>query len=83
MPQRTDDLRIENLRPLLPPAILMEEHAATDQDTATVVRGRDEVARILDCPVGTVASRLYRARRQLFDELADYAHPRGGRAGRS
>ncbi len=47
MAQRTDDLRIENLRPLLPPAILMEEHAATEEDTATVVRGRDEVTSIL------------------------------------
>ncbi len=47
MAQRTDDLRIEGLRPLLPPAILMEEHAATEADTATVVRGREEVSRIL------------------------------------
>ncbi len=47
MAQRTDDLRIENLRPLLPPAILMEEQAATEAETATVVRGRDEVARVL------------------------------------
>ena len=47
MAQRTDDLRIEDLRPLLPPAILMEEHAATEADTATVVRGRDEVTKIL------------------------------------
>ncbi len=47
MVQRTDDLRIEGLRPLLPPAILMEEQAATEADTATVVRGRDEVTRIL------------------------------------
>ena len=48
MAQRTDDLRIENLRPLLPPAILMEEQAASEADTATVVRGRDEIARILN-----------------------------------
>jgi 3-deoxy-7-phosphoheptulonate synthase len=48
MSQRTDDLRIENLRPLLPPAILMEEQAATDSGTATVVRGRDEIVRILN-----------------------------------
>jgi 3-deoxy-7-phosphoheptulonate synthase len=47
MAQRTDDLRIENLRPLLPPGILMEEHAASEDDTAVVVRGREEVARIL------------------------------------
>jgi 3-deoxy-7-phosphoheptulonate synthase len=47
MAQRTDDLRIENLRPLLPPAILMEEHAANERQTAVVVRGREDVTRIL------------------------------------
>ena len=47
MAQRTDDLRIENLRPLLPPAILMEEHAASEAQTAVVVRGREDVIRIL------------------------------------
>jgi 3-deoxy-7-phosphoheptulonate synthase len=47
MAQRTDDLRIETLRPLLPPAILMEEHAANEAETAVVVRGREEVIRIL------------------------------------
>ena len=47
MAQRTDDLRIQNLRPLLPPAILMEEHAASDEETAVVVRGREEITRIL------------------------------------
>jgi 3-deoxy-7-phosphoheptulonate synthase len=47
MAQRTDDLRIENLRPLLPPAILMEEHAASEEATAVVVRGREGVTRIL------------------------------------
>jgi len=47
MAQRTDDLRIENLRPLLPPAILMEEHAASERDTEVVVRGREEVTRVL------------------------------------
>jgi 3-deoxy-7-phosphoheptulonate synthase len=47
MAQRTDDLRIQNLRPLIPPAILMEEHTAGEVETATVVRGREEVGRIL------------------------------------
>jgi 3-deoxy-7-phosphoheptulonate synthase len=47
MAQRTDDLRIENLRPLIPPAILMEEHAAGDLETESVVRGREDVGRIL------------------------------------
>jgi len=33
----------------------------------------DEVATSLDIPVGTVRSRLYRARRQLQEALLDYA----------
>jgi RNA polymerase sigma-70 factor (ECF subfamily) len=33
----------------------------------------DEAAEVLACPVGTVRSRLYRARRLLFTTLADYA----------
>ena len=42
-----DDLRIENLRPLLSPAILMEELPATDAVSEVVVRGRAEVSAIL------------------------------------
>lgn len=37
----------------------------------------EEAARALDCPVGTVRSRLYRARRQLFDALRDHARRSG------
>ena len=33
----------------------------------------EEVARILDCPVGTISSRLYRARKRLFDRIAPLA----------
>lgn len=44
---RTDDLRIENLRPLLPPAILMEEFPADDRATDVVVQGRTDVAQLL------------------------------------
>lgn len=47
MAQRTDDLRIESLRPLIPPAILMEEHAAGEAETAVVVKGRKDVGAIL------------------------------------
>jgi 3-deoxy-7-phosphoheptulonate synthase len=43
----TDDLRIENLRPLISPAILMEELPATDDVTQAIVRGRDAASRIL------------------------------------
>ena len=38
--QVTDDLRIEGLRPLIPPAILMEELPLTDAASNTVIRGR-------------------------------------------
>ncbi|MBM3773244.1 MAG: hypothetical protein FJW27_18540 [Acidimicrobiia bacterium] len=37
----------------------------------------EEAARVLDCPVGTVRSRLYRARRQLFAALGDHARRAG------
>jgi 3-deoxy-7-phosphoheptulonate synthase len=43
----TDDLRIESLRPLLPPAILMEELPLTDRGSEVVAHGREGVARIL------------------------------------
>jgi len=47
MMQRTDDLRIENLRPLLPPAILMEEIPLSEHASGVVARGREHVGRIL------------------------------------
>ncbi|HEU5075253.1 MAG TPA: 3-deoxy-7-phosphoheptulonate synthase [Polyangiaceae bacterium] len=45
---RTDDLRIENLRPLLPPAILMEEVPVTEQQAAAVAEARAAAGRIID-----------------------------------
>jgi 3-deoxy-7-phosphoheptulonate synthase len=45
--QRTSDLRIESYRPLLPPAILLEELPLSDRGSETVARGRQEVSRIL------------------------------------
>ena len=47
MPVRTRDLRVESIRPLLPPAILLEELPLRESAAVTVSRGRDEVARIL------------------------------------
>ncbi len=47
MPNRLDDLRIENLRPLLPPAILMEELPVDEEASQTIASARDEIARIL------------------------------------
>jgi RNA polymerase sigma-70 factor (ECF subfamily) len=36
-----------------------------------------EIADIMDCPIGTVMSRLYRGRRMLQSALEDYAEERG------
>ena len=41
---RTDDLRIKRIRPLLAPAILLEEIPLTDQAATTVAAGRHEAA---------------------------------------
>ena len=43
MPHRTEDLRIQQVRPLIPPAVLHEEVPATDAALATVVAGRQAV----------------------------------------
>jgi len=43
----TDDLRIAQLRPLIPPAILMEELPITEQASGTVADARDEASRII------------------------------------
>ena len=47
MHRSTDDLRIQNLRPLLPPAILMEELPVDDAAAETVSNSRDAIAKIL------------------------------------
>ena len=48
MPLRTRDLRVENIRPLLPPAILLEELPLSERGSETVSRGREAVARVLE-----------------------------------
>jgi 3-deoxy-7-phosphoheptulonate synthase len=45
--QRTDDVRIQSLRPLLPPAILMEEIPARTEAMTLVSQVREAVGRIL------------------------------------
>ena len=48
MSQRTDDLRISNLRPLVPPAVLVEEELPiTEKATETVTRARQEASAIV------------------------------------
>ncbi len=44
---QTDDLRIEQLRPLIPPAILMEEFPVGEKSSETVARGREQAHAIL------------------------------------
>lgn len=45
---RTDDLRIENLRPLLPPAILMEEIPASETQASAISQARAQAGAIID-----------------------------------
>jgi len=48
MRYQTDDVRIDHLRPLLPPAILMEEIPASEAVAATVATVRQHLAAALD-----------------------------------
>jgi 3-deoxy-7-phosphoheptulonate synthase len=43
----TDDLRIRQLRPLISPAILMEDFSLSEAGSATVATAREQVARIV------------------------------------
>jgi 3-deoxy-7-phosphoheptulonate synthase len=47
MPDTTDDVRIDSLRPLIPPAILMEELPVSEADTELISRARRDVARVV------------------------------------
>lgn len=44
---RVDDLRIANLRPLIPPAILLEDMPVTDPLARSIAAHRQEIHRIL------------------------------------
>jgi 3-deoxy-7-phosphoheptulonate synthase len=43
----TDDLRIAGLRPLIPPAILMEELPIGEKSSETVAKGREQIQAVL------------------------------------
>jgi 3-deoxy-7-phosphoheptulonate synthase len=45
---QTDDVRIAGLRPLIPPAILMEELPLGEEGSATVAHGREQISRVLN-----------------------------------
>jgi 3-deoxy-7-phosphoheptulonate synthase len=47
MRHRTDDVRIQSLRPLLPPAILMEELPVSEEASALVAESRRAATRVL------------------------------------
>ena len=81
---RTKDLRVENIRPLLPPAILLEELPVGEAAAQTISRGRQEVSGILwgeddrlivvvgPCSIHDPVAAMDYARRlrKLADELA-------------
>ena len=46
--KRTRDLRVESIRPLVPPAILLEDLPLSDQGARAVSEWRAEVGRVLD-----------------------------------
>ena len=84
MPIRTRDLRVESIRPLLPPAILLEELPVSETAALTIAHGREEIVEILDgtndrlvviigpCSIHDPAAAMDYARRlrTLADELA-------------
>jgi len=47
MPEQTRDLRIKRFRPLIPPAILLEELPLSEAGASTVTQGRADIVRIL------------------------------------
>jgi RNA polymerase sigma-70 factor (ECF subfamily) len=81
--QITPDLRVEALQDMIGDEISNALNAL-DVDFRTVIilcdlEGfkYDEMAKILDIPIGTVRSRLHRARHLLKEKLSDYAKKMG------
>jgi RNA polymerase sigma-70 factor (ECF subfamily) len=81
--QITPDLRVESLQDMMGDEISNALNAL-DVDFRTVIilcdlEGfkYDEMAKILDIPIGTVRSRLHRARNLLKEKLSEYASKMG------
>lgn len=79
----TSDLRVESLQDMIGDEIT-KAFNSLDVDFRTVIilcdlEGfkYDEMAKILDIPIGTVRSRLHRARALLKEKLSDYAKKMG------
>lgn len=48
MPYQTDDLRIDQIKELLPPIALLEKHPATEKAKQTVFLGRESIHKLLN-----------------------------------
>jgi 3-deoxy-7-phosphoheptulonate synthase len=82
---KTRDLRIDSIRPLVPPSLLLEELPLSEAGSVTVSRAREDVVRILNgqddrlivlvgpCSIHDPAAALDYGRRlkELADELAE------------
>jgi 3-deoxy-7-phosphoheptulonate synthase len=78
---RTDDLRIREVRPLVPPAILLEEIPATERAIETVVQGRAQIVASLTgesdrlvCVVGPCSIHDPHAAYEYAQRLVEIAH---------
>jgi 3-deoxy-7-phosphoheptulonate synthase len=83
---RIDDVRIKNIRPLIPPAILLEEMPASTEIARAISRHREEVQRIvrgedrrLLVIVGPCSIHDVAAAREYADRLAPLAEELVGR----
>jgi len=74
-----EDTEIEHLRPLVAADINRALEALPEQWRITILLAEvegltwEEVAEVMGCPLGTVQSRIFRARRVLRQLLKDYA----------
>jgi 3-deoxy-7-phosphoheptulonate synthase len=82
---KTRDLRIDSIRPLVPPSLLLEELPLSEEGSVTVSRAREDVVNILNgeddrlvvlvgpCSIHDPAAALEYGRRlkEVSDELAD------------